>query len=64
MAIYAAFVGAILKPNFVLIDAFNYSFDIGPAHFIVISTEFYFYTNYGWKQIHHQWNWLMNDLQV
>ncbi|VDD91279.1 unnamed protein product, partial [Enterobius vermicularis] len=38
-------------------------FDIGPAHFIVISTEFYFYTNYGWKQIHHQWNWLMNDLQ-
>uniref|UniRef100_A0A914XYM1 Purple acid phosphatase n=1 Tax=Panagrolaimus superbus TaxID=310955 RepID=A0A914XYM1_9BILA len=40
-----------------------YSFDIGPAHFIGFSTEFYFWTNYGWDQIKNQWNWLIKDLE-
>lgn len=40
-----------------------YSFDLGDAHFIAISTEFYFYTNYGWQQISNQWQWLMKDLK-
>ncbi|KAK6040951.1 Ser/Thr phosphatase family protein [Cooperia oncophora] len=39
-----------------------YSFDLGRAHFIIFSTEFYFYTNYGWSQILNQWNWLIDDL--
>ncbi|CAJ0589582.1 unnamed protein product, partial [Cylicocyclus nassatus] len=43
-------------------DNMMYSFDLGSAHFIFFSSEFYFYTNYGWKQIQNQWNWLVNDL--
>ncbi|EYB84919.1 hypothetical protein Y032_0307g2022 [Ancylostoma ceylanicum] len=43
-------------------DNMLYSFDLGSAHFIFFSTEFYFSTEYGWKQIQNQWNWLMNDL--
>ncbi|GIX92566.1 acid phosphatase type 7 [Caerostris darwini] len=40
-----------------------YSFDIGPAHIIAFSTEFYFYVNYGWTQIARQYEWLENDLK-
>uniref|UniRef100_A0A1I8AR97 Purple acid phosphatase n=1 Tax=Steinernema glaseri TaxID=37863 RepID=A0A1I8AR97_9BILA len=40
-----------------------YSFDIGPAHIIGISSEFYFYTQYGWDQIANQWNWLLRNLE-
>uniref|UniRef100_A0A0N5AGB1 Purple acid phosphatase n=1 Tax=Syphacia muris TaxID=451379 RepID=A0A0N5AGB1_9BILA len=40
-----------------------YSFNLGTAHFIAFSTEFYFYTNYGWEQIRNQWQWLMEDLK-
>ncbi|TKR70396.1 hypothetical protein L596_022430 [Steinernema carpocapsae] len=40
-----------------------YSFDIGEVHFIGFSTEFYFYTYYGWDQIKHQWDWLVEDLK-
>jgi hypothetical protein len=40
-----------------------YSFDIGPTHFIGFSTEFYFWTNYGWDQFKNQWNWLIKDLE-
>uniref|UniRef100_A0A9J2PIR3 Purple acid phosphatase n=2 Tax=Ascaris TaxID=6251 RepID=A0A9J2PIR3_ASCLU len=41
-----------------------YSFDLGIAHFIAISTEFYYYTVYGWEQIANQWNWLNEDLKA
>uniref|UniRef100_A0A915D374 Purple acid phosphatase n=1 Tax=Ditylenchus dipsaci TaxID=166011 RepID=A0A915D374_9BILA len=40
-----------------------YSFDLGAAHFIAFSTEFYFYWNYGFEQIAVQWEWLIKDLQ-
>jgi len=40
-----------------------YSFDIGRAHFVVFSTEFYFYTQYGWQQIVNQYQWLEEDLK-
>ncbi|XP_015910292.2 acid phosphatase type 7 [Parasteatoda tepidariorum] len=40
-----------------------YSFDIGPAHIIAFSTEFYFYTNYGKGQIARQYEWLENELK-
>jgi len=40
-----------------------YSFDIGRAHFITFSTEFYFYVNYGMQQIANQYQWLEEDLK-
>lgn len=40
-----------------------YSFNIGPAHVIGFSSEFYYYTEYGLKQIHNQFEWLENDLK-
>lgn len=40
-----------------------YSFDIGPAHIIAFSTEFYFFVQYGWLQIARQYDWLQKDLE-
>lgn len=45
-------------------DAMFFSFDIGPVHFISISTEFYFFLEYGVKQVVNQYQWLENDLKV
>ena len=42
---------------------FFYSFNIGPAHVIAFSTEFYFFVEYGWGQIGNQFRWLEKDLQ-
>ncbi len=41
-----------------------YSIDIGPVHFIAVSTEFYYYTNYGMKMVANQFKWLVEDLKV
>jgi len=40
-----------------------YSVDLGPAHVILFSTEFYYYTNYGWDQIERQYHFLEEDLK-
>ncbi|XP_077997692.1 acid phosphatase type 7-like [Glandiceps talaboti] len=40
-----------------------FSWNIGPAHIISISTEIYFYVNYGIEQMFNQWNWLKKDLE-
>lgn len=40
-----------------------YSFDIGPAHIISFSTEFYFYLQFGWRQVGNQYKWLEDDLK-
>ena len=40
-----------------------YSFNIGPAHVISFSTEFYFFIQYGMSQIQYQYDWLEKDLQ-
>lgn len=39
-----------------------HSFNIGPVHFVSLSTEFYFYLQYGYKQIQYQYEWLIKDL--
>jgi len=41
-----------------------FSWNIGPAHIISISTEVYFFLQYGIEQIVQQYEWLENDLQV
>ncbi|KAL1423490.1 hypothetical protein MTO96_000021 [Rhipicephalus appendiculatus] len=40
-----------------------FSFDIGPAHIISLSTEFYFFVEYGFLQIKRQYEWLEQDLK-
>jgi hypothetical protein len=41
-----------------------YSFNLGRAHLIFYSTEFYYYTQYGKEQIKNQYNWLKRDLEM
>ena len=45
-------------------ESMYYSFDMGPVHFISISTECYYFTEYGTDQVFSQYNWLIADLQV
>jgi len=42
---------------------FYYSTNIGPLHVITITTEFYFYPQFGTDQIQSQYNWLVSDLK-
>lgn len=37
--------------------------DIGPVHLVMFSSEFYYYTNYGWDQIERQFHFLEQDLK-
>ncbi|XP_075265087.1 acid phosphatase type 7-like [Convolutriloba macropyga] len=43
-------------------SVFYHSFDLGPIHFVMFSSEFYFYDNYGIGQLQAQYNWLVEDL--
>lgn len=45
------------------INNYYYSFDLGPAHIISYSTEFYYFTQFGWSQIERQYEWLEKDLK-
>ncbi|XP_065920095.1 acid phosphatase type 7-like isoform X2 [Dysidea avara] len=42
---------------------YYYSWDVGNAHFVIFSTEVYFYTEYGVELIGEQYNWLEQDLK-
>lgn len=44
-------------------DSLYYSFNIGPVHFISISTEVYYFMNYGLKTLVSQYQWLVKDLE-
>ncbi|KAK9710622.1 Calcineurin-like phosphoesterase [Popillia japonica] len=39
-----------------------YSFNVGPMHIISISTELYYFLNFGLKPLVFQYEWLENDL--
>ena len=41
-----------------------YTFEMGPIKFIAISTEFYYFLNYGFKQVVFQYEWLEKTLKV
>ena len=41
-----------------------YSWDIGAAHFIVFSTELYFFVQDGIDLAEYQYRWLEEDLKV
>lgn len=43
-------------------ESLMYSFDMGPMHIISISTEIYYFLNYGVKSLVFQYQWLENDL--
>ncbi|XP_065919774.1 acid phosphatase type 7-like [Dysidea avara] len=42
---------------------YYYSWDVGHAHFIVFSTEVYFFPKYGVELIEQQYKWLEQDLK-
>ena len=39
-----------------------FSFDMGLVHFVSVSTEFYYFLNYGLIQVKNQYEWLEADL--
>jgi hypothetical protein len=41
-----------------------YSFNMGPVHFISVSTEVYYFLEYGLKLVTKQYEWLEKDLKV
>ena len=43
-------------------DDMFYSFNIGPIHFVSISTEYYYFLNYGVHQLIRQYHWVVQDL--
>merc|ERR1712226_1314823 len=43
-------------------SVFYYSLNVAPIHFIMFSSEFYFYDKYGTGQLQAQYNWLVEDL--
>ena len=40
-----------------------YSINIGPIHLISFSTEFYYFLEFGFRQVINQYNWLEQDLK-
>lgn len=40
------------------------SVNIGPIHLLAFSSEFYYFTNYGFEQIVKQYEWMEHDLTV
>ncbi|XP_071832798.1 acid phosphatase type 7-like [Apostichopus japonicus] len=50
-------------PNYEKTQNLWYSWNIGPTHIISLSTEVYFFFNYGLHQIKNQLEWLIADLE-
>ncbi|XP_040575753.1 acid phosphatase type 7 [Lepeophtheirus salmonis] len=45
-------------------DNMYYSFNMGPMHIISLSTEYYYFLNYGLNQVKQQHDWFENDLKL
>ena len=45
-------------------ESMVYSWNMGPIHFVSISTEFYYFLQYGIRPVMKQYDWLVNDLEV
>ncbi len=43
-------------------EAQFFSYNLGPAHIVSFSSEYYYEVMYGVKQIETQYNWLIQDL--
>ncbi|XP_014355417.2 acid phosphatase type 7 isoform X1 [Papilio machaon] len=43
-------------------ESLYYSYDVGPVHFVSISTEPYYFLQYGLKVLENQFRWLHRDL--
>ncbi|CAG7828398.1 unnamed protein product, partial [Allacma fusca] len=50
-------------PNYKSYESMMYSWNLGPIHFISLSTEFYYFLQYGLKPVFRQYEWLEKDLQ-
>ncbi|XP_050666890.1 acid phosphatase type 7 isoform X2 [Leptidea sinapis] len=44
-------------------ESMFYSFDLGPVHFVSISTEYYYFLEFGLKMLSTQFQWLDRDLR-
>ncbi|XP_047520844.1 acid phosphatase type 7 isoform X3 [Pieris napi] len=49
-------------PNHERWESMFYSFDLGPVHFVSISTEYYYFLEFGLKMLSEQFEWLQRDL--
>ncbi|CAK1543301.1 unnamed protein product [Leptosia nina] len=49
-------------PDYQHAESMFYSFDIGPVHFVSISTEYYYFLEFGLKMLSEQFEWLQRDL--
>ncbi|XP_069359974.1 acid phosphatase type 7 isoform X1 [Maniola hyperantus] len=45
-------------------ESLFYSFDLGPVHFVSVSTELYYFLQYGLKMLVNQYDWLRRDLDI
>merc|ERR1719334_2988767 len=50
-------------PNYGATEGIYYSFDVGPVHFVSISSEVYDYGEHKLRDVIRQWVWLSRDLQ-
>ena len=50
-------------PNYAETSNLHFSFNVGPVHFVSISTEVYFYDDIV-ERVKQQYDWLVEDLKV
>ncbi|GMT11912.1 hypothetical protein PFISCL1PPCAC_3209, partial [Pristionchus fissidentatus] len=60
---YTTYVNSFTMPDEGYGDNQFYSFDVGPIHFVALSSEYYgFYYLYGMEPVFNQYEWLKKDL--
>ncbi|KAI6220952.1 Purple acid phosphatase [Aphelenchoides fujianensis] len=61
---YSNYVNRFRMPNSPFYDSQVYSFDLGPIHWIGLSTEYYgFFYEYGHLPVLNQYQWLQQDMK-